>query len=118
MITTATWGLFLLIIMSADRIEKMSPGFMRYFVIYILVVNIIGFAVMLSDKERARRKQRRVPENILFRITAAGGGIGTTTGMFLARHKTQHTQFLIWLPAITMINFSLLITEVSYLLLN
>ena len=34
--------------------------------IYILIMNVIGFCLMGLDKHRARTRQWRVPEKILF----------------------------------------------------
>lgn len=116
-ITTAmVWGAFLTVVGYADELQARAPRFMDYFFYYIAVANLVGFAAMLSDKRLARTKRRRVPERHLFWLTAAGGGIGTTAGMFAARHKTQHLSFRVWLPAITAISYSLLLTETKLLL--
>lgn len=60
------------------------------FVIYIVIINIIGFLAMYIDKQKAKRGSWRIPENTLFIITAIGGGIGTIAGMYLFRHKTKN----------------------------
>lgn len=82
---------------------------MKNFVIYILAINLIGFFIMWLDKHKARKGSWRIPEKTLFIITAIGGGIGTTAGMFVFRHKTKKLNFLIGFPFITILEIILAI---------
>lgn len=72
-------------------------------IIYFIVMNLIGFFIMWLDKRKAKKGAWRIPEKTLFIITALGGGIGTTAGMYAFRHKTQKIQFVIGLPFITIL---------------
>lgn len=72
-------------------------------IIYFIVMNLIGFFIMWLDKRKAKKGVWRIPEKTLFIITALGGGIGTTAGMYAFRHKTQKIQFVIGLPFITIL---------------
>ena len=74
---------------------------MQNFIIYLIIINIIGFMIMFIDKRKAEKGKWRIPEKTLFIITALGGGIGTITGMYTFRHKTQKPEFTIGLPFIT-----------------
>ena len=74
-------------------------------VIYLLVINIIGFFAMWIDKAKAKRGSWRIPEKTLFIITLLGGGFGTIAGMYTFRHKTKKLKFTIGFPVI-------LITEI------
>ena len=58
---------------------------------------------MWLDKSKAKRGAWRIPEKTLFIITALGGGIGTTLGMYKFRHKTKKMAFVIGLPFITIL---------------
>ena len=78
-------------------------------VIYLLVVNVLGFFMMGIDKWKAKNNGWRIPEKSLFTITALGGGIGTIVGMYIFRHKTQKPYFVIGLPAILILEIILLI---------
>lgn len=78
-------------------------------IIYFVVINIIGFLIMFIDKQKAKRGAWRIPEKTLFIITALGGGIGTTAGMYVFRHKTQKLQFIVGLPFITILEIILAI---------
>ena len=72
-------------------------------IIYLILINVLGFFIMWLDKRKARRNEWRIPEKTLFIITALGGGIGTIAGMYTFRHKTQKIAFVIGLPLITIL---------------
>ena len=72
-------------------------------IIYFVVINIIGFLIMFIDKQKAKKGKWRIPEKVLFIITALGGGIGTIAGMYTFSHKTQKVAFVVGFPAITIL---------------
>ncbi len=72
-------------------------------VIYLIIINVIGFAIMFIDKQNAKKGKWRIPEKVIFIVTALGGGIGTISGMYAFRHKTQKLNFTIGLPFITIL---------------
>ena len=76
---------------------------MKNIIIYILVINLVGFFMMWLDKQKAKKGSWRIPEKTLFFITALGGGIGTTVGMYAFRHKTKKLNFVIGFPFITIL---------------
>ena len=78
-------------------------------IIYLIIINLIGFYMMWSDKRRAKWGKWRIPENTLFMVTALGGGIGTIAGMYTFRHKTKKLKFTIGLPAILILEIILCI---------
>ena len=47
-----------------------------YFIIYLVVINIVTFLVMGLDKWKAKRGSWRVQESALFTFVIFGGGIG------------------------------------------
>ena len=51
--------------------------------IVLLVMNIVAFALMAIDKQRARKGAWRIKEKTLFLATGLFGGLGGTLGMFL-----------------------------------
>lgn len=69
-------------------------------VIYLILINIIAFWAMYIDKRKAKKGKRRIPEKTLFILVGLGGGIGGILGMYLFRHKTKKTRFVIGFPAI------------------
>ena len=81
----------------------------KYALLYLLIINIVGFFAMGIDKWKAKKDMWRIPEDTLFAITALGGGIGTIAGMYAFRHKTKKLKFTIGLPAILVIETILVI---------
>ena len=77
--------------------------------IYLLVINLIGFLAMGIDKWKARHNRWRIPESSLFTLTAIGGGIGTIAGMYVFRHKTKKKYFTIGMPLILILEIILVI---------
>lgn len=70
------------------------------FFLYLLIVNAIGFVLMLGDKRMAQKKLWRIPEATLMTVAAIGGSIGSLIGMYTFRHKTRHVKFTLGIPAI------------------
>lgn len=96
---------------------------MKYFLIYLLVVNLMGIGMVAWDKLVAvkgwnvmhQRKSSffpdafanipaknlmRVPEKNLFLVALLGGAPGEYVTMRLIRHKTLHKSFMVGLPLI------------------
>ena len=76
---------------------------------YIVVINVIGFALMGIDKAKARKRAWRIPEATLFLIALVGGSLGTTVGMRMFRHKTLHWYFVFGMPAILIVQILLIL---------
>jgi uncharacterized membrane protein YsdA (DUF1294 family) len=72
----------------------------KYLFIYLIVINLIGFVTMYTDKKKSERKQWRVPEARLFGIAIIFGSIGILSGMYIFRHKTKHMKFVLGIPLI------------------
>ncbi len=67
--------------------------------LYLIIMNALGFALMLVDKRRARKRLWRIPERTLMTVAFFGGSLGSLAGMYLARHKTRHLKFVLGIPA-------------------
>ena len=78
-------------------------------IIYLIIINILGFLLMFIDKQKAKKGAWRIPEKTLFIVTTFGGGIGTIAGMYIFRHKTQKLNFVVGLPLITILEVLLAI---------
>lgn len=70
------------------------------FFVYLLIVNALGFVLMLADKRKARKKKWRIPESTLMLVALIGGSVGCLSGMYLFRHKTRHPKFTVGVPLI------------------
>ena len=71
---------------------------MEILLLYLLIINAVGFLLMLADKFKAKRNLWRIPEATLMSVAAIGGSIGSLLGMYTFRHKTKHLKFTIGIP--------------------
>ena len=94
---------------TTDIISLSEIFSLKNIIIYLIVINLIGFYMMWSDKRRAKWGKWRISENTLFIVTALGGGIGTIAGMYTFRHKTKKLKFTIGLPTILILEIILVI---------
>jgi len=82
---------------------------LKNILLYLVIINLIGFLMMWSDKRKAKKGKWRIPEQTLFIVTALGGGIGTIAGMYTFRHKTQKLKFTMGLPILVILEIILII---------
>ena len=81
---------------------------MELLIIYLAIINILGFFAMGIDKERAQKKCWRIPQKTLLAIAIIGGGLGTWLGMYMFRHKTKHNYFVKIVSVVMIIQMALL----------
>ena len=67
---------------------------LKYFIIYLIIINIIAFIAMYIDKKRAKMGKWRIKEYTLFILALIGGSIGAIAGMYTFRHKTMDKENL------------------------
>lgn len=82
---------------------------MKYFLLYLLLINAVGFVLMLIDKWKAKHNRWRIPEATLMTVAALGGSIGSLLGMYTVRHKTKHIKFTVGIPLILVAQIALAI---------
>ena len=75
---------------------------------YLLVINILTFAVYGIDKWKARQGSWRISEATLLMLAVIGGTIGALLGMQVWRHKTMHLKFKYGLPLILLAQIALM----------
>lgn len=81
------------------RGEIMAVG-IKVALVYLILINIIAFALMGIDKRRAVQHKWRISEANLFLSALLGGSIGAIAGMQMFRHKTKHWYFVVGMPLI------------------
>ena len=86
---------------------------MKYLLIYLGIINLVGFFAMFLDKQKAKRGKWRIPEKTLFLLAIIGGSLGTTLGMHVFRHKTKHWYFKLGMPLILIVQIILIIYFVA-----
>ena len=78
------------------------------FVLYLIGINVLTFLLYGIDKWKARRGKWRIPEDTLIWLAIVGGSIGALLGMNLFSHKTQHKKFTLGVPAILLVQVTLI----------
>lgn len=78
-----------------------------FIALYLLIINIAGFAAMGVDKQKARKQQWRIPEKRLFLCGLIGGALGVWLGMRIWHHKTKHRSFTVGIPLLFVFNLFL-----------
>ena len=68
--------------------------------VWLVLVNVLNFALMGADKRRAKRDEWRVRERTFFVLALLGGTPGAIAGMYAFRHKTRHWYFRFGLTAL------------------
>lgn len=81
----------------------------KYIVIYLLIINLIGFLSMGIDKYKAKKNYWRIPEGTLMMFALLGGGIGTIAGIYVFRHKTKKMKFTVGMPTILISEIAIII---------
>lgn len=81
----------------------------KYVLLYLLIINVVGFLAMGIDKLKAKKDWWRIPEGTLMMLCLLGGGIGTITGMYTFRHKTKKMKFTVGMPTILISEIALVI---------
>ncbi len=71
--------------------------------LYLLLINLLGFVLYGLDKAKSRGRGRRIPERVLLWVARLGGGAGCWMGMMLFRHKTKHDRFMALVPLWTVL---------------
>lgn len=73
---------------------------------YLILINAVGFLLMLADKRKAKKNLWRIPEATLMATAVIGGSIGILLGMYAARHKIRYPKFTVGVPVILAIQIT------------
>ena len=82
----------------------------KYFILYLIIINIIAFLAMYIDKRKAKYGKWRIQEQSLFILALIGGSIGAIIGMYTFRHKTKKLRFSVGFPIILILQIVLIIS--------
>lgn len=85
------------------------PYLVSSIILYLIIINAVGFLLMLADKRAAKKSAWRIPEARLMSIALSGGCFGVYAGMILFRHKTKHPKFSIGVPLIMVLYIMLFV---------
>lgn len=76
----------------------MSQSVFDVILVYLIVINILTFAVFGMDKLAAIRGRYRISVATLLGLAFIGGSLGGLAAMYLFRHKTRKAKFTLGLP--------------------
>ena len=82
---------------------------------WMLIMNLVCFILMYSDKKRARQHRRRIPERTLLLTGLFGRALGGWLGMYAFRHKTRHPVFVVGMPLMVALYVPVTWLAVQYL---
>ncbi len=88
-------------------LSALPAAAVRLLLLYLALINLVAFALMGADKQKARRGKWRIPERTLFLAAILGGSVGSILGMAAFRHKTRHLKFTIGMPLVLIIQIVL-----------
>ncbi|EOR25459.1 DUF1294 domain-containing protein [Niallia alba] len=80
-----------------------------YLLIYLVVINILGYSLMMIDKKRAIKHQYRISERTLWITAILFGALGLFIGMKNFRHKTKHALFKYGLPILSVLELGIVL---------
>ena len=84
--------------------------------LYLILMNAAAFLLMHTDKQKAKKKKRRIPEVTLLGSAILGGSIGALLGMYIFRHKTRNPRFSEGIPVILLMQIAIGILIFKYVL--
>lgn len=70
----------------------------KLFIIYLVSVNIITVVLFALDKHRAMSSKKRIRERTLIFFSFVGGAFLALLSMYMFKHKTLKTKFIILIP--------------------
>ncbi|MBQ2963262.1 MAG: DUF1294 domain-containing protein [Clostridia bacterium] len=74
--------------------------YLFYAAVIYAAVGIASVILTAYDKAAAKKRKRRIPEQVLFFWAGIGGALPMLLTMKLINHKTRHKRFMLGLPAI------------------
>jgi uncharacterized membrane protein YsdA (DUF1294 family) len=80
-----------------------------WLVAYLVVANLVSFAMFGLDKQRARAGERRISERALLLSAVVSGSVGAWVGMSVFRHKTARRSFQIKMVAVTAVDVAVVV---------
>lgn len=76
--------------------------------IFLLIINILSFALMAYDKQQAKKHKVRIAESVFMLLGIFGGFVGILSAMHIFRHKTVKRSFHFKI-LVSLLSFNLLV---------
>jgi len=78
--------------------------YLIYAALIYVTIGIVSVMVTVYDKVAAKKRKRRIPEQVLFFWAGIGGALPMLLTMKIINHKTRHKRFMLGLPAIIIVH--------------
>ena len=85
-----------------------EQSLLHIILIDLVIINVVTFFMYGIDKWKAKKSKMRIRETALLGLAVLGGSIGAWLGMKVWHHKTMHKKFRFGVPAIIIIQLSLI----------
>ena len=87
---------------------------MWYFLLYLLIINLLSFLMFYIDKRKAIKDKWRIKESSLHLVSFAGGVYGSIAGMLLFHHKTKKIKLCLITALAFIVNIAMIVGIVVY----
>ena len=87
---------------------------MTYLFVWLVFINISAVFIYRSDKKKSEKGKWRTRETNLLLFPLFGGGIGSTIGMYVFRHKTKKIKFVLGVPILTLVSIVIIYSLFYY----
>jgi uncharacterized membrane protein YsdA (DUF1294 family) len=67
----------------------------QYFLIYLVIINLLSLVVFSIDKENAKKNKKRVSERNLHFLELAGGVFFILPAIYIIRHKNRKANYFV-----------------------
>lgn len=74
--------------------------YLIYAALMYVAIGVVSVMVTVYDKTAAKKRKRRIPEQVLFFWAGIGGALPMLLTMKSINHKTRHKRFMLGLPGI------------------
>jgi len=88
---------------------------MWYFLLYLLIINLVSFTMFYIDKRKAIKDKWRIRESSLHLVSFAGGVYGSIAAMFLFHHKNKKIKFCLIKVLALVLNIFVLVRIIMYI---
>ena len=85
----------------------------KFFVVYLITINLITFISFAVDKKAAIRHRSRVRVATLLELCFIGGSLGGLAAMYCFRHKTRKRCFTIGVPLMICVQMAAMVIAMN-----
>ena len=87
---------------------------MKYFYLYLTVINLLAVIVTVHDKNAAQKNNWRIRESTLMLVALLGGSPAMFLTMLAIGHKTRKNLFMVGIPVIFLIQLAGVLLVLHY----